>query len=392
MISEQHSTSELELSIVMPCLNEEETLEGCLRQALGFIEQHGLRGEVVVGDNGSTDRSVEIAKEVGVRVAHVEKRGYGEACRGAIKAARGRFVIMGDADGSYDFAHLMPFIEALRSGADLVMGNRFKGGIAPGAMPLKNRYLGNPVLSRIGKILFFTKVGDFHCGLRGFSRSAFDTMQLQSSGMEFASEMVLKAQLLGLRVEEVPTTLSPDGRSTKPHLRPWRDGWRHLRLMLLFSPRYLFLLPGVLLLLIGLVSGVALIRGPVYIGDVGFDIASLVYAGAAVVVGLQAILFAILAKYYGMRSGLLPHDSRVERFFSVFRPDYFMLAGLMLLVPSLIGCVYSVVVWMSADFGDLIPRDIISIVVPTSVGAIAGSELIMSGFFLGILDINKPHD
>lgn len=384
--------SDIELSIIMPCLNEEETLGGCLSQALAFIEDNGLRGEVVVGDNGSTDSSIEIAHELGATVVPVEKRGYGAACRGAINAARGRYIIMGDADGSYDFTDLMPFVEALRAGADLVMGNRFQGGIAPGAMPLKNRYFGNPVLSRIGKALFSASIGDFHCGLRGFSRLAFDAMQLQSSGMEFASEMVLKAQLLDLQVDEVPTTLSPDGRSGKPHLRPWRDGWRHLRLMFLFSPRYLFLLPGIALLVLGLVFGAFLIQGPVFFGGIGFDIASLVYAGASVVVGLQAVLFAVLAKYYGMRSGLLPRDNRVIRFFSIFRPDYIMVAGLLILLPSLIGGAYSIGVWMSADFGDLIPREIISIVVPSSVGVICGSELIMSGLFLGILDINKSDD
>jgi len=293
------------------------------------------------------------------------------------------------SDSSYDFYHLMPFIDDLRKGSDLVMGNRFKGGIAPGAMPFKNRYLGNPVLSTVGRILFSSKVGDFHCGLRGFSKAAFEKLDLKSTGMEFASEMVMKAELIGLNITEVPTTLSPDGRTRKPHLRPWRDGLRHLRLMFLFSPRYLFLLPGLAFMLFGLIFGTALINGPVYIGRAGFDIGSLVYAGGSVVVGLQAVLFGYLSKYYGMRAGFLPVTDRGKKFFDMLSMEKIIAVGTFIFAISFVAGVYSIGVWMSVDFGDLIPRKIISITVPSAVGSICGSELVMFGLFLGVLDV--PH-
>ena len=243
--------AEIELSIVMPCLNEAETLEQCIRGALDFLEQNGITGEVIVADNGSTDGSQEIGVRARARVVDIEPRGYGSALIGGITAARGRFVIMGDADSSYDFSNLMPFVQKLREGYDLVMGNRFLGGIKPGAMPWPNRYLGNPVLSSLGRLFFRSPIGDFHCGIRGFLRESVLKMDLRTTGMEFASEMVVKASSQKLRVIEVPTTLSPDGRSRPPHLRRWRDGWRHLRFMLLFSPRWLFLYPGILFMLLG---------------------------------------------------------------------------------------------------------------------------------------------
>jgi len=379
--------SELELSIVMPCLNEAETIGQCISNAQQFLQEKDIHGEIVIGDNGSTDGSIDIARSLGARVVPVSMKGYGAACTGAIKEAKGSLIIMGDSDSSYDFYHLMPFVEALRQGHDLVMGNRFHGGIANGAMPFKNRYLGNPLLSAVGRILFSSRVGDFHCGLRGFSKAAFEKMDLKSTGMEFASEMVLKAELIQLRITEVPTTLSPDGRSRKPHLRPWRDGMRHLRLMFLFSPRYLFLIPGLSLMLFGLIFGAALIYGPVVIGNVSFDIASLVYAGGSVVVGLQAVLFALLTKYYGIRTGFLPASRTISRFFELFTMEKIIAAGLLILSISFIGGVYSVGVWMSAHFGDLIPREIISIAVPSAVGTVCGSELIMFGLFMGVLDV-----
>lgn len=375
-----------ELSIIMPCLNEAETIGRCISDAQRFLKENNINGEVIIGDNGSTDGSVDIAESMGARVVNVQTRGYGSACIGAAERASGRYIIMGDADGSYDFYHLMPFVEALRQGNDLVMGNRFKGGIARGAMPFKNRYLGNPVLSTVGRLLFSSGIGDFHCGLRGFSKTAFEKMKLQSTGMEFASEIVLKAELVGLKITEVPTTLSPDGRSRKPHLRPWRDGFRHLKIMFVFSPRYLFLIPGMVLMLFGGIFGAALIHGPVYIGKAGFDIASIVYAGASVVVGLQAVLFALLAKYYGFREGFLPVDDTVKQFFRFWSMERIVVTGLTIFVISLIGGLYSIGVWMSADFGDLIPRQIIAIAAPSAVGAMCGSELMMFGMFLGVLD------
>lgn len=377
---------DVDLSIIMPCLNEAETIAGCIHNAQRFLRENNINGEVVIGDNGSTDGSVRIARSMGARVVNVAEKGYGAACTEAARRAYGRYIIMGDADGSYDFYHLMPFLEALRKGNDLVMGNRFKGGIVPGAMPLKNRYLGNPVLSAVGRLLFSSRIGDFHCGLRGFSKTAFEKMKLQSTGMEFASEIVLKAELVGLKIAEVPTTLSPDGRSRKPHLRPWRDGLRHLKIMFVFSPRYLFLIPGLLLMLLGMSFGAALIHGPVYIGKAGFDIGSLVYAGASVVVGLQAVLFALLAKYYGFRAGFLPVDDTVIKFFDVCKMERIILTGLAIFVISFIGVLYSLGVWISADFGDLVPRQIIALAAPSAVGAMCGSELMMFGMFLGVLD------
>jgi len=387
VVEEQSDESELELSIVMPCLNEAGTVGDCIDDAQRFLQDHDIRGEVVIGDNGSTDGSIQIARSRGARIIHVATPGYGAACSAAAAAASGRYVIMGDSDSSYDFYHLMPFVEALRQGNDLVMGNRFRGGIARGAMPFKNRYIGNPLLTAIGRLLFSSKIGDFHCGLRGFSAAAFKQMDLKSTGMEFASEMALKAELSDLKIAEVPTPLFPDGRSRKPHLRPWRDGWRHLRLMLLFSPRYLFLVPGIFLMLFGLVFGVALIEGPVFIGRAGFDIGSLVYAGASVAVGLQAVLFALLAQYYGVRRGFLPADKTITALFRMLSMEKLVLTGLSILLISLIGGLYSVRVWMAVDFGDLIPREIITIATPSAVGSICGSELIMFGLFLGVLDV-----
>jgi glycosyltransferase involved in cell wall biosynthesis len=249
----------LELSVVMPCLNEAETLAACIKKIQASLSQNHIKGEIIVADNGSTDGSQEIATKMGVRVIHVDEKGYGNALMGGIAAARGKFIIMGDADDSYDFTALMPFLDKLREGYDLVMGNRFKGGVQPGAMPFLHQYLGNPVLTFIGRLFFRSPCGDFHCGLRGFTREAILKMDLRTVGMEFASEMVVKATLHKMRIAEVPTTLSPDGRSRPPHLRSWRDGWRHLCFLLLYSPRWLFLYPGALLMLIGFATGLWLL-------------------------------------------------------------------------------------------------------------------------------------
>ena len=262
----------MELTVVMPCLNEAETVATCVRKAIGFLAESGISGEVLVADNGSTDGSQRLATDAGARVVPISDKGYGNALMGGIVAARGKYVIMGDADDSYDFTNLMPFVNELRKGADLVMGNRFRGGIAPGAMPPLHKYLGNPVLSFIGRLFFRSKIGDFHCGLRGFSRDSVMALNLQATGMEFASEMVVKATLAGQRVTEVPTTLSKDGRSRPPHLRSWRDGWRHLRFLLLFSPRWLFLYPGLALLVVGSAVTTALYFSPLRIGGAGLDI------------------------------------------------------------------------------------------------------------------------
>src|SRR6516225_6452941 len=303
---------DIELTILMPCLNEAETIQSCVCKAMKFLAESGIRGEVLVADNGSTDGSPGMAEQLGARVVSIAQRGYGAALIGGIEAAAGRFVIMGDSDDSYDFSALDPFVAELRAGQQLVMGNRFKGGIKPGAMPALHRYLGNPLLSWIGRIFFSIPIGDFHCGLRGFSREAVRQLGLRNTGMEFASEMVVKSSLRGLRISEVPTTLSPDRRSRPPHLRTWRDGWRHLRFLLLHSPRWLFLYPGLFFVAIGLVAIGALWSGLVWSGPVqltprvSIDIHSLVAACFAIIIGSQLVMFSALAQKYAIVEGFMP--------------------------------------------------------------------------------------
>ncbi len=301
-------STDLELTILMPCLNEAETLATCIDKAQAFLLRTGITGEVLIADNGSTDGSQDIARAHGARVEPIPARGYGSALIGGIRAARGRYVIMADSDDSYDFSALDLFVERLREGWQLVMGNRFHGGIKPGAMPPLHRYLGNPVLTGIGRLFFRSPSGDFHCGLRGFDRAAILGLDLQTPGMEFASEMVIKATIAKLRITEVPTTLSPDGRSRPPHLRSWRDGWRHLRFLLLFSPRWLFLYPGFTLFVVGAALMLWLLPGPRSVGSIHLDIHTLLYASLAVSIGYQSIMFWAFTKIYGMREGIVPPD------------------------------------------------------------------------------------
>ncbi|MFM7703414.1 MAG: glycosyltransferase family 2 protein, partial [Rubrivivax sp.] len=298
-----------ELTILMPCLNEARTLPACIGKAQAFLREQGIRGEVLIADNGSSDGSATLAQALGARVVQVPARGYGAALIAGIGAARGRHVIMGDADDSYDFGALQPFVAALRRGAQLVMGNRFRGGIAPGAMPALHRYLGNPVLSFIGRLFFQVPVRDFHCGLRGFDRQAVASLGLRCDGMEFASEMVVKASMRGLSIVEVPTTLSPDGRDRPPHLRSWRDGWRHLRFLLLFSPRWLFLYPGLALSGLGLLFLSLLASGPLVVGSISLDVHTMLYAAGATLVGVQVLSFALCAMAYGVQLGILPEPT-----------------------------------------------------------------------------------
>lgn len=370
----------MELSIVMPCLDEAETLEICIAKALRFLENSGINGEVVIADNGSTDGSQDIARRLGARVVDIPEKGYGAALRGGIEAASGQFVIMGDADDSYDFLNLGPFVESLRDGNDLVMGNRFAGGVEPGAMPPLHRYLGNPVLSFIGRLLFRSKAGDFHCGLRGFRRQAILDLHLQTSGMEFASEMVVRATLADLHISEVPTTLSKDGRSRPPHLRSWRDGWRHLRFLLLFSPRWLFLYPGLLLTMIGLV-GVAVLS----VTSVGLlDVNTLVVASAATFIGYQSVWFAILSKAFATREGLLPPDDRIDRFQRQFALEKALLVALFLGTCGLVGLVIAVGRW---DFAPQNPRDSLRLVVPSVTVLVVGFQTALSSLLLSVLGL-----
>lgn len=379
----------LELSIVMPCLNEAETLEACIRKAQTSLQENHLLGEVIIADNGSTDGSQAIAERLGARVVPVAGRGYGNALLGGIAAARGKFVIMGDADDSYEFTNLMPFVSKLREGFELVMGNRFRGGIKPGAMPPLHRYLGNPVLTGIGRLFFNCPVGDFHCGLRGFSKAAIDRLDLKTTGMEFASEMVVKASLQGLRITEVPTTLSPDGRSRPPHLRSWRDGWRHLRFMLVYSPRWLFLYPGLLLMLVGLVAGLWLLPGPQHVGGVTFDVHTLLYAMLAVLLGFQAVLFSVFTKIFAISEGLMPEDQRLNRLFKFVTLEVGLVVGAMLVLGGLAGSVSAVGLWREKSFGDLNPAQTLRTILPSVLALALGFQIVLSSFFLSVLGLKR---
>src|ERR1035437_10785064 len=349
------SRDDIELSVVMPCLNESATVGICVKKVLDAMQRHGIRGEVIVADNGSTDGSREIAAELGARVVPIETRGYGSALHGGIAAARGRFVLVGDADDSYDFAHLDAFVGKLREGYDLVMGNRFQGGILPGAMPPLHRYLGNPVLTGIGRLFFKSPVGDFHCGLRAFRKDAIERLDLRTLGMEFASEMVGKATAFGLRVTEIPTTLSPDGRGRAPHLRTWRDGWRHLRFLLLYSPRWLFLYPGIALFVLGAVVSALLLPGPRRIGNVGFDVDTLLFAAMAILIGFQSIVFATFTKVFAISEGLLPVDARLSRLFRYVTLETGLVAGFLLVLAGTGEWVLGLEYWRGQNFGALDP-------------------------------------
>jgi hypothetical protein len=376
-----------ELSIVMPCLNEAATLEKCIRKAHDFLRRNRVVGEVVIGDNGSTDGSPDIARRAGARVVPVAVRGYGAAVHTAAMAAHGRFIIMGDADDSYDFGNLLPMLEKLRGGADLVMGNRFAGGIVPGAMPWKNRFIGNPALSGLGRLLFRVPVHDFHCGLRGFSKAALESLDLQTDGMEYASEMVIKASLLRLRIAEVPTTLGIDGRGRTPHLRPWRDGWRHLRLMLLFSPRWLFLYPGILLMVLGSVIGLWLLPAPRVIGGIELDVHTLLYCAMAVLIGFQATCFAVLANTYAIDQGLLAEDSRIWSASRRVTLELGLAVGAGLVVIGLAASVAAIWDWGEQSFGHLDPSRTLRAVIPSALALTLGCQVALSSFFLSILGL-----
>lgn len=377
-----------ELSIVMPCLNEAETLGVCIAKAKRFLARSGVAGEVVIADNGSTDGSQAIAEGLGARVVPVPIRGYGAALYWGVMAAAGRYCIMGDSDDSYDFEALDPFLEALREGADLVIGNRFAGGIAPGAMPWKNRYIGNPLLSGLGNLLFHAPARDFHCGLRGFSRAAFQRMDLRTTGMEFASEMVIKATLLGMRITEVPTTLRPDGRSRPPHLRPWRDGWRHLRFMLLFSPDWLFLYPGLVLMALGLTVGALLQAGPLKVAGIRFSVDTLIYCAGVIEIGFQAVLFSVLSHAYATQEGLFPPTRRTALIRRAVTLERGIWAAILLLAIGVGLLLRAIGLWSAARFGALDPEHITRVVVASALALSLGFEVLFSSFLLSMLKLN----
>ena len=378
---------EFELTILMPCLNEAETLATCIGKARSFLDRTGISGEIVIADNGSTDNSRQIAEDLGARVVPVSQRGYGAALGGGIHAARGRFVIMGDADDSYDFAQLDTFVAALRDGADLVMGNRFKGGIAPGAMPWLHRYIGNPLLSAIGRLFFRTRIGDFHCGLRGFSRAAILALNLRTTGMEFASEMVVKATLAHLDLREVPTTLAKDGRSRPPHLRSFRDGWRHLRFLLLFSPRWLFLYPGIALLAVGLVIGAVLLPGPFHVGRVSFDVHTFLVAALCIIVGLQSISFAVIGRRFASRYGFIPRSGSYDRLLEALTLERILLVAVGLMLIGIVALGWGVAEWAERDFGPLNASVTMRPVILSMTALVSGFQLMMSGFMSSMINI-----
>tara|TARA_Y100001968_G_C19432898_1_gene758043 strand:+ start:63 stop:1244 length:1182 start_codon:yes stop_codon:yes gene_type:complete len=378
-----------EVTVVMPCLNEADTLAVCIRKALGCLSENGIIGEVVVADNGSTDCSKSIAEEEGARVVAVAAKGYGNALMGGVEAARGRYVIMGDADDSYDFSMLMPFLEKLREGNELVMGNRFQGGIAPGAMPPLHRYLGNPVLSGLGRLFFRCPVGDFHCGLRGFSREAFERMKLQTTGMEFASEMVVKATLLGMRIIEVPTTLSPDGRGRPPHLRSWRDGWRHLRFMLLFSPVWLFFYPGLFLMIVGLSVGGWLLPEARQLGGATFDVNTLAYSSLAVLLGFQSVLFAVFTRTFVGTQGLGPKSCVLNKLYRYVTLETGLVLGGVLIVLGLAVSIVATLGWSEVDFGNLNPSEVLRQVIPAILAIALGFQIVLASFFLSVLGLKR---
>jgi glycosyltransferase involved in cell wall biosynthesis len=377
----------VELTVVMPCLNEAETVATCVRKAMGFLAESGISGEVVVADNGSTDGSQQLAEAEGARVVPVSEKGYGNALLGGIEAAHGKYIIMGDADDSYDFTNLMPYVDELRKGADLVMGNRFAGGIAPGAMPPLHRYLGNPVLSFVGRLFFRSKIGDFHCGLRGFNRDSVRALNLQATGMEFASEMVVKAALAGQHVTEVPTTLAKDGRSRPPHLHTWRDGWRHLRFLLLFSPRWLFFLPGLFLLVAGLVIGAIVAPHPFKVGSVTFDVDTLVGASAMVVIGFQSVLFWLFTQVYAGAEGFLPEEPKVQRLLGKLSLERGLILGAAIGLAGLAGLIFSVAYWHGKGFHQLNYEHSLRLMIPSVTALIVSCQVILGTFFLSILGI-----
>ncbi len=381
---------DIELSIVMPCLNEAKTLSVCIAKAQKFLDENHVRGEVLVADNGSTDGSLEIAERLGARVICVKEKGYGLALASGIAAARGTYVIMGDSDQSYNFSEIGDILQKLREGIPLVVGNRFKGGIQKGAMPFLNRYLGNPVLSFIGRLFFKIPVHDFHCGLRGFDRVAILGLDLKTAGMEYASEMIVRAALCGMAMAEVPVTLAPDARGRKPHLHPWRDGWRHLRFLLIYSPRWLYLYPGLAMIVVGVLVSAILLPGPMMIADgVGLDVHTLLVGAMSILVGVQTITFGVLARCYAQRNGMIPRASRYEKFFSDIRLEHLVVLALSLLACGIGAVMWAAQRWSAANFGALDYRDVMRILIVAITCVVVGCQLGFSGFLLGVMQIRQ---
>jgi len=374
------------LTILMPCLDEARTLAACIKKAQRWLAQAQITGEIIVADNGSTDGSREIAQALGARVVSVAAKGYGNALQAGIAAARGTYVIMGDADDSYDFGALDAFVDKLEAGHDLVIGNRFAGGIKPGAMPALHRYLGNPLLSFLGRRLFAAPVHDLYCGLRGFRRDAMLSLGLTAPGMEFALEMIVKAALRGLSIAEVPTTLSPDGRDRAPHLRSFRDGWRSLRFYLLLCPRWLFLYPGILLAASGGMASTVLVISDVAIGNIVFAHHSLILTAAMTNIGVQSVLFWAFARIVGEHAGLLPVDPAFNAFRRLLTLERVLPVGIALVVFGVAAALYALISWYELSFGEIRGDTLTRIVCSASFMAVLGFQLIFASFFICLLD------
>jgi glycosyltransferase involved in cell wall biosynthesis len=386
-------TDAVELSVVMPCLNEAKTVGTCVTKAFAWLQRQNIRGEVIVADNGSTDGSRAIAATLGARVVPVASRGYGNALRAGIEAARGEFVIMGDSDDSYDFSTLEGFVGQLRAGYDLVLGNRFQGGIAPGAMPALHKFFGNPLLTRIGRTLYGSPSRDFYCGLRGFRRDAILSLDLDAAGMEFAVEMIVKATIRNLRITEVPTRLSIDGRDRPPHLRSWRDGWRTLRLFLLLSPRGVFLYPGAAIFLLGLAGTLILFTGDIAVGSVGFAEHTMVMTAAAINIGFEAMLFWAFAKVIAIQRGLLLHDALFERLRQAMPLERGLILGIILILLGLTILGAALTEWFNVGFGQLAEGSAIRLVIASSSTLMLGAQILYGSFFLYLLDYRgTSHD
>ena len=377
----------MDITILMPCLNEAETLALCINKAKRWLKNSKLNGEVLVADNGSIDGSQLISKKLGARVVSVSERGYGSALYYGTLAAKGKWIIMGDSDDSYDFSRLDPFVAALKKGADLVMGNRFLGGIEEGAMPWKNRYIGNPILTFIGRLLFNCPSRDFHCGLRAVNKKAFMKMDLRTTGMEFASEMVIKANLLDMKIVEVPTTLSKDGRNRPPHLRPWRDGWRHLRFMLLFSPRWLFFYPGLLIFILSGLGYFALLRGPLNLGNVEFSYNSLFIFESGTLIGFLFLIFAVLVRDLGAKEGLLPQHNLIEKLRNSSMLEIGSLSGITIFVMGLINALKALSQWGDLGFASLPDMDLLRLVSLSTFMMIIGSLIFLFSLVIGFLSL-----
>lgn len=387
------TTDELELTILLPCLNEAETIEICVEKALSYLAQGGVQGEVLVADNGSTDGSQQLATAKGARVIPVQERGYGAALRQGISAARGRYIVMGDADDSYDLSRLEGFLAGLRRGDDIVMGNRFLGGIAPGAMPSLHRYLGNPVLSFIGRLFFRAKIGDFHCGLRAFNRDRIRALNLHTTGMEFASEMLVSAALRSYRLSEVPTTLKKDGRSRPPHLRTWHDGWRHLSFLLMFSPRWLFIYPGIALTAFGVATIALLFPGPVEITEtIHLDVHTFLVAAIAIIIGVQSLTFGLIAHRFGTKYALLPAPKESSQFLNLLTFERGLILAALLVVSGTLGFVWSIAKWVSVDFGPLEFPVVLRVLIVSLTGIAVGVQLAFASFLAHIMNIPIVRD